>query len=208
MHLSRRAIYFCRTLLTAIPFAWSSTTVELLAVLTRELAKAPCTTVVRPPDNHGCWCLFVVCVDDELTPLRVIPSEAWTQPHGVELYGWVATEVLGTRSKMTKEYLEEILKSNIAFAPNHSNKKERIFFINHRVGDVPDWLRVYDYLISARDPTPGRNCPLKVGALIRIWAWGISGKGLVEETRKLGKPTSRVWGTILDKLKAQNLAAQ
>ncbi|MED6222039.1 hypothetical protein PIB30_060632 [Stylosanthes scabra] len=80
-------------------------------------------------------------VDDEPTPLGVIPSEAWTQPHGVELYGWVATEVLGTRSKMTKEYLEEMLKSNIAFSPNHNNKKERIFFINHRVGDVPDWLR-------------------------------------------------------------------
>ncbi|MED6174735.1 hypothetical protein PIB30_071882 [Stylosanthes scabra] len=34
-------------------------------------------------------------VDNEPTPLLVIPSEAWTQPHGTELYGWVASEVLG-----------------------------------------------------------------------------------------------------------------
>ncbi|MED6109624.1 hypothetical protein PIB30_035407 [Stylosanthes scabra] len=64
------------------------------------------------------------------------------------LYGWVATEVLGTPSKVTKEYLEEILKKNIVFAPNHSNKynlevpnmNERVCFINHRVRDIPDWL--------------------------------------------------------------------
>ncbi|MED6200401.1 hypothetical protein PIB30_084676 [Stylosanthes scabra] len=38
-------------------------------------------------------------------------------------------------------------------------------------------------------------------------AWGILGKGLVKKTRKLDKSASRVWGTVLDKPKAQNLVA-
>ncbi|MED6126096.1 hypothetical protein PIB30_075067 [Stylosanthes scabra] len=95
-------------------------------------------------------------VDNEPTPLLVIPSEAWTQPHGTELYGWVASEVLGTQSKVTKEYLDAILKEDIVFAPNHNAQyklevpdvNERICFINHRVGEVLDWLWVYDYLFT------------------------------------------------------------
>ncbi|MED6112697.1 hypothetical protein PIB30_063899 [Stylosanthes scabra] len=93
-----------------------------------------------PLKTHG--------VADEPTPLMVIPSKAWTQPHGTELYDWVATEVLGTRSKVTKEYLDEMLKENIVFAPNHNTKyklevpdtNERICFLNHKAGEVPDWL--------------------------------------------------------------------
>ncbi|MED6165339.1 hypothetical protein PIB30_098629, partial [Stylosanthes scabra] len=38
-------------------------------------------------------------------------------------------------------------------------------------------------------------------------AWGILGKGLVEETHKPDKSASRVWGTVLDKPKAHNLVA-
>ncbi|MED6213111.1 hypothetical protein PIB30_090109 [Stylosanthes scabra] len=101
-----------------------------------------------PLKTHG--------VVDEPTPLMVIPSKAWTQPYGTELYDWVAIEVLGTRSKVTKEYLDEMLKENIVFAPNHNTKyklevpdvNERICFINHRAGEVPDWLWVYDYLFT------------------------------------------------------------
>ncbi|MED6225027.1 hypothetical protein PIB30_089823 [Stylosanthes scabra] len=95
-------------------------------------------------------------VADEPIPLMVIPSKVWTQPYDTELYDWVATEVLGTRSKVTKEYLDEMLKENIVFAPNHCTKyklevpdvNERICFINHRAGEVPDWLWVYDYLFT------------------------------------------------------------
>ncbi|MED6149629.1 hypothetical protein PIB30_064356 [Stylosanthes scabra] len=36
-------------------------------------------------------------------------------------------------------------------------------------------------------------------------AWGILGKGLVKKIRKPDKSASRVWGTVLDKPKAQNL---
>ncbi|MED6211391.1 hypothetical protein PIB30_073247 [Stylosanthes scabra] len=64
-----------------------------------------------PLKTHG--------VADEPIPLMVIPSKVWTQPYGTELYDWVATEVLGTRSKVTKE-----------------------------AGEVPDWLWVYDYLFT------------------------------------------------------------
>ncbi|MED6164665.1 hypothetical protein PIB30_092338 [Stylosanthes scabra] len=78
----------------------------------------------------------------------VIPPKVWTQPYGTELYDWVATEVLGTRSKVTKEYLDKMLKENIVFSPNHNTKyklevpdvNERICFINHRAREVPDWL--------------------------------------------------------------------
>ncbi|MED6185852.1 hypothetical protein PIB30_060987 [Stylosanthes scabra] len=86
----------------------------------------------------------------------VIPSKAWTQPNGTELYGWVASEVLGTQFKVTKEYLDYMLKDNIVFAPNHCTKyklevpdvNERICFLNHRAGDVPSWLWVYDCLFT------------------------------------------------------------
>ncbi|MED6202827.1 hypothetical protein PIB30_109500 [Stylosanthes scabra] len=95
-------------------------------------------------------------VADEPIPLMVIPSKLWTQPYGTELYDWVAIEVLGTRSKVTKEYLDEMLKENIVFAPSHNTKyklevpdvNERICFINHKAGEVPDWLWVYDYLFT------------------------------------------------------------
>ncbi|MED6213298.1 hypothetical protein PIB30_091828, partial [Stylosanthes scabra] len=95
-------------------------------------------------------------VEDEPIPLMVIPSKAWTQPHGTELYDWVATEVLSTQSKVTKEYLDEMLKENIVFAPNHNIKyklevpdmNERICFLNHRADEVSDWLWVYDCLFT------------------------------------------------------------
>ncbi|MED6163668.1 hypothetical protein PIB30_082208 [Stylosanthes scabra] len=87
-------------------------------------------------------------VENEPTPLLVVPSNAWTKPHGTELYGWVASEVLGTQTKVAKEYLDALLKEDIVFAPNHSTKyklevsdvNERICFVNHKVGEVPNWL--------------------------------------------------------------------
>ncbi|MED6226423.1 hypothetical protein PIB30_103568, partial [Stylosanthes scabra] len=119
-------------------------------------------------------------VADEPIPLKVIPFKVWTQPYGTELYDWVATEVLGTRSKVTKEYLDEMLKENIVCAPNHNTKyklevpdvNERICFINHRAGEVPDWLWVFykgsdphpTYFVLTRNPTSGRSSSLTLTA--------------------------------------------
>ncbi|MED6185805.1 hypothetical protein PIB30_060576 [Stylosanthes scabra] len=92
-------------------------------------------------------------------PLKVIPFEAWTQPHGVELYDWVATRVLGTQSKVTKEYLEEMQKENIGWGCPGMTLDLRLPL--YEGGDPYS-----TYLVVERNPTAGRNNPLTVAPLI------------------------------------------
>ncbi|MED6180197.1 hypothetical protein PIB30_008055 [Stylosanthes scabra] len=58
--------------------------------------------------------------ETSLLPFGSYLPKAWTQPHSTELYCLGTIEVLGIRSKVTREKLEKMLKENIVYSPNHT----------------------------------------------------------------------------------------
>ncbi|MED6192900.1 hypothetical protein PIB30_014235 [Stylosanthes scabra] len=81
-----------------------------------------------PLETHGAV--------EESIPLMVIPSEAWTQPHNVELYGWVATEVLGGFLSFRAHGKMKIFD----FPDESSNFKEMYFKVSRATKTPPFFL--------------------------------------------------------------------
>ncbi|MED6198717.1 hypothetical protein PIB30_069188 [Stylosanthes scabra] len=89
-------------------------------------------------------------------PQQAQPPQAVANTRGRSSYSWVSREVLSTPSRVTLEYLSELLRADIVFWPGHASKyrlgmphsSKRICYANHRANDKPDFLWVYDSMFT------------------------------------------------------------